>query len=648
MMIRSGPGRAFALGLALLEGLVLPAASACAEGAAGSAWPARIFAEAPSGKSAAQPFRIDRDDFDLGLEVALAVTREIGLAEDDEVLTRVNDIGARIALAADDASTVHSFYVVPIDVPNAFAVPGGFIFITEGLLNVGLSDDAIAHLLGHEITHVRNRHSARMGTWSAITSLIQTAVMVGLAVGASHAGGGTATRTVDEYGVERVRMSGSQAALEGTAVFSSVFRELFLRGFSRKLETEADEVGYRLATRAGFDPAGGVELLETLHRRIYEDANYGYWRTHPYFTDRAAGARARMGAGHAPSDSAAVARYRLRAQSTLVREARRQEGMAANLLYRAAVRSGPGGGAEAQVELEVARFNLEREAMKPVVAQDLRPIAVTADSAIARITRSALRDTSAVARADGSGAGGSGAGGSGAGGSGSGPSAGGSSAADATLAALRAERDRVTSRLADNLPVVLEVLATPGAAANSTLETFLENYPEHPRADSVRLMLARRYIRQDRANSAIPLLNELAHAATSDSLHESGHAELFRAIDAVTDPAVCYGVVDSPPDTAIADHARARMRALVADLDSLEVGGRFLKQWPDTPYSEEVASRVAALATDTARFARVYEAGGKPQEALDLYNRVVLLAPGTDAAAEAIRGIERIQGIRES
>lgn len=613
MIIRSGPGRLVALGLVLLHGLLGPMGEALAASAAGSAWPARILTAAPSGQPTAPPFRIDQGDFDLGLEVALAVTREIGLVEDDEELARINDIGARIGLAADDASTVLSFYVVPIDVPNAFAVPGGFVFITKGLLDIGLSDDALAHLLGHEVTHVRNRHSARMGTWSAITSLIQTAVMVGLAVGASHAGGGTATRTVDEYGVERVSMTGSQAALEGTAVFSSVFRELFLRGFSRKLETEADEVGYRLATRAGYDPAGGVELLETLHRRIYEDANYGYWRTHPYFTDRAAGARARMGARQAPADSAAVDRYRLRAQSTLVREAREQDGAAANLLYRTAVRSGPGAGAEAQVELEVARFNLAREAEKPVVAQQLRPIAVTADSAVARITRSAPAKTD-----------------------------------DPTVAALRAERDRVTSRLADNLPVVLEVLATPGAAANSTLETFLENYPEHPRADSVRLMLARRYIRQDRANAAIPLLNELAHMAASDSLHDSGHAELRRAIDEVTDPAVCYGVVDSPPDTAIADRARERMRTLVADLDSLEVGGRFLKQWPDTPYSEEVASRVAALANDTARFARVYEAGGKPQEALDLYNRVVLLAPGTDAAEEAIRGIERIQGLRES
>jgi hypothetical protein len=83
-------------------------------------------------------------------------------------------------------------------------------------------------------------------------------------------------------------------------------------------------------------------------------------------------------------------------------------------------------------------------------------------------------------------------------------------------------------------------------------------------------------------------------------------------------------------------------------VDSLENGGRFLKRWPDTPYTEPVRERVSELATDSARFARVFEVGGKPQEALDLYNRVVLLAPGTEAAGVAMRGIERIQGVKSS
>jgi predicted Zn-dependent protease len=207
---------------------------------------------------AAPPLNVDRGDFEQGLEVALVVSHELGLEEDEAALDRIYDIGSRIALAADDPSTVTSFYLVKMAEPNAFAVPGGFIFITRGLLDLGLSDDALAHLLGHEITHVRNRHASRMGTWAAISSILQTALVIGLAIGAS---GGGRTTTVDEYGIERVSAGGSAGAIEGAAVFSSVFRELFLRGFSRRLEAEADENGYRLATRAGYDPMGGVELL---------------------------------------------------------------------------------------------------------------------------------------------------------------------------------------------------------------------------------------------------------------------------------------------------------------------------------------------------------------------------------------------------
>ncbi len=564
---------------------------------------------AGGGGSGAAPLRIDRGDFGTGLEVALAVAQEAGLNEDEAAISRLYDIGSRVAYAASDPSTVYTFYIVSMDEPNAFAVPGGFIFITKGLMDLELGDDALAHLLGHEITHVRNHHHDRMGTWNAITSLVHTAVLIGLAIGASSAPS-SATRTVDDYGVEHVGMGGRAALLQGTAVFGSVFRELFLRGFSRKLETEADEVGSRFATRAGFSPSGGVELLETLHRRIFEQAGYAYWRTHPYFTERVAAARARTGQSAGRPDSTAVTAYRLRAQATLAREARSHEGPASDLLYRAAVRSGPGTGAAAAVELEIVRFRAGREREKPVIDRRLGPVAAIADSAIARLQSKG--------------------------------------AAGADLDSLRAERGRIAGELDAHLAEVMQVIDAPGAASNATLETFLINYPQHPRADSVRLALARRYMRQGRPEAAAPLLAMIAKSAPADSLRDSGEAELGRALDQLKDPSVCYAVLDAASDSTIAGHARERMQTLVAGIDSLEVGGRFLKRWPDSPFTAQVKERVGTLATDTARFARVYEAGGKPQQALDLYNRVVLLAPGTEAAAEAMRGIERIQRIQES
>lgn len=554
------------------------------------------------------PFKINRGDFGEGLDVALVVSQELGLEDDEVALARLYDIGSRISLAADDPSTVITFYVVKISEPNAFAVPGGFIFVTRGLLDLEIGDDALAHLLGHEITHVRNRHANRMGTWAAISSILQTALVIGLAIGAGSTGG--QTTTVDQYGVERVTPGGSAAALQGAAIFSSVFRELFLRGFSRRLEAEADENGYLLATRAGYDPMGGVELLESLHQRIYEDTMYGYWRTHPYFNDRVAAARARAGNRVEGPDSTEVTRFRWQTQATLVREARRQEGPAADLLYRSALRAGPGRGGAAAIELELVALRAAREREKPLVARELGPIVVAADSAIARLER--------------------------------GP------ADDQDLARLKSERDALVKELAEQEPDVMKVLDAPGAASNATLEVFLANYPEDPRSPAVRLALGKRYLRGERPEAAIPLLTQVVTSpVATDSLRSAGRSELERAISATHDLSACYSVVAAPPDTALGAQAAARMDVLVAKVDSLENGGRFLKRWPDTPYTEPVQERVAELAANNARFARVFEVAGKPQEALDLYNRVVLLAPGTPAASEAMRGIERIQKVQQ-
>src|SRR4030095_6339128 len=75
------------------------------------------------------PFKINRGDFGEGLEVALLVSHELGIEDDEAALARLYDIGSKIALAADDPSTVTTFYVVKISEPHAFAAPGGVLFV---------------------------------------------------------------------------------------------------------------------------------------------------------------------------------------------------------------------------------------------------------------------------------------------------------------------------------------------------------------------------------------------------------------------------------------------------------------------------------------------------------------------------------------
>ena len=108
----------------------------------------------------------------------------------------------------------------------------------------------------------------------------------------------------------RVSYGGKDAAVEATNVFGSLFRELLVRGYGRGLEMEADEIGRRYAKNAGFPIEGGAQMLEQLHAHIFEDQEYGYWRTHPYFTDRVARARAAgVGSGQPPTPRE-VAAYR--------------------------------------------------------------------------------------------------------------------------------------------------------------------------------------------------------------------------------------------------------------------------------------------------------------------------------------------------
>jgi predicted Zn-dependent protease len=562
----------------------------------------------------AQAFDLDRGAFEQGLEVALAVQSEIGLIDDEAALGRIYDLGARIAYAAGDDETVYSFYIVDMPEPNAFAVPGGFIFITQGMLEIELDDDPLAHLLGHEVIHVRNRHASQIGFWSTIASLLQTAVVIGVAAVAS---GSRPVTYEDEYGREYTRVGGGGDAIASASVVSTVFREFFLRGYSRGLETEADEDGARLATAAGFPAEGGVDMLESLHARVYEGGGYSYWRTHPYFNDRVAAARTRLWRPATAPDSTAIAAFRSTMQERLAELARNVENEdAAMLLYRNALRWGASVGEDVRIQLELIRFRLTREGERKLLERQLGPIAQELHE-LERLLEAEAKAGEGAHHAD-------------------------------LFAEVRRLHGEVDEQLGTMLPGYKALLDAPGAASNDHLHGFVLNFPDHPRAAEARLMLARRLMRAGRTEDAVPELQALlASAATPDSLRAAGRAALTECTRTVTDPVSCYAIIDAPPDSAIAELARARMDTLTAELDDLETGGRFLKRWKDTPYTEEVRARVEELAWAEERFGRVFEAGGKPQRALDIYNRVVLLAPDSEAAAEALRGIRRIQELAE-
>ena len=183
---------------------------------------------------------------------------------------------------------------------NAFALPGGYLGVHLGLIATVASEDELASVLAHELSHVTQRHIARMigrqsnqGPW----------VLAGLILGALAASANPQAASA--------LMVGSQAAV--------VQGQL---NFSRDMEREADRVGYGVMTQAGFEPRGFVTMFQKLQQanRFNDTGAFPYLRSHPLTTERIADMQARQellppAAATAPSMAHALVAARARVLS---------------------------------------------------------------------------------------------------------------------------------------------------------------------------------------------------------------------------------------------------------------------------------------------------------------------------------------------
>ena len=212
------------------------------------------------------------DEIHLGNGITAGVLGATKLHADQNLQRYVNRVGKWLVLHSERADLPWTFGVMDTDTINAFAMPGGSVLVSHGLVKRLGSEAELAAVLAHEIAHVVKKHQL-----SAIQSTMSSDVWAGL--GKDAAGQAIGRRGGDAFGLKNAAAS---AGVE--AVKSGVF----LRPLDRGMEYEADRLGVVIAARSGYDPYGMVAVLQMLALAKGDGSGAAIFDTHPAASDRIA------------------------------------------------------------------------------------------------------------------------------------------------------------------------------------------------------------------------------------------------------------------------------------------------------------------------------------------------------------------------
>ena len=207
------------------------------------------------------------DEQQAGAAVARHLEEQIGIYPGEFLTNYVDSVGRRLVAALDDTPYYFRFKIIDQSEPNAFSTPGGYIYVSRGIMALINSEDELAGILAHEISHVTLRHHARQAQRGILPDVL---TLPGRAVG-------------KVVGEDVGNMINSPLEAVGKSYMAS---------YGREQESEADRVGMQLAARAGYDPSALADALNNLERTVGlltgENRGFSFFDSHPQTPTRVA------------------------------------------------------------------------------------------------------------------------------------------------------------------------------------------------------------------------------------------------------------------------------------------------------------------------------------------------------------------------
>ncbi|MBX2840816.1 MAG: M48 family metalloprotease [Flammeovirgaceae bacterium] len=200
-------------------------------------------------------------DEKLGAENAKVVEQSMGLYDAPKTLTYVDAMGQRLVKNLGDQPFKYKFHLVDMNEPNAFALPGGYIYVSRGLLVLANTEDELADVISHEIIHVNKRHSVNRKKRNILPNILKVPGNI----------------------------VGSVINNDLGNIINTPF-EMTIAGYGRKQEKEADELGIKLAAKTGYQPQQLAIILsnisKSLEHQTGEEEKKSYLSDHPFTPKR--------------------------------------------------------------------------------------------------------------------------------------------------------------------------------------------------------------------------------------------------------------------------------------------------------------------------------------------------------------------------